>query len=106
LVTVTLAEPKAVPRVGGAVAVMVAGPLFRPVTSPRGLIDATAASAGGTVQPTWFVQIWVLRSLKLQVAVSCTVVPLAIEESGGVIVIEVRIAEVTVTVAEPWLTDS
>jgi hypothetical protein len=40
-------------------------------------------------------------SEKNPVAVSCSLVPLAIEESGGVIVIEVSAAGVTFTVAVP-----
>ena len=40
--------------------------------------------------------------LKFPVAVSCFWVPLGIEESGGVIVIEVKVSGVTVSVAEPW----
>jgi hypothetical protein len=43
----------------------------------------------------------VVPSEKFPVALSCTVVPLAIEELCGFTVIEVRIADVTVTVVEP-----
>jgi hypothetical protein len=48
------------------------------------------------------VQFSVVPSAKLQVAISCSVVPLAIDGSG-VIVIELKVAEVTMTVVEPWM---
>jgi hypothetical protein len=38
----------------------------------------------------------------MQVAVSCSVVPLAMVEIGGVTAIDVKVASVTVIVAEPW----
>jgi hypothetical protein len=43
----------------------------------------------------------VVPSEKTPVAVSCTLVPLAIEGFGGVIVIDARVAAVTVTVVDP-----
>jgi hypothetical protein len=48
-----------------------------------------------------FVRSCIVPSEKFPVAVRFTVVPLAIEELGGFTVIEVTIADVTVTVVEP-----
>jgi hypothetical protein len=53
------------------------------------------------VQLTDCVRFSVLRSEKTQVAVSCREVPLAIEGFGGVIVIDVSVAAVTVRVVDP-----
>ena len=53
------------------------------------------------VQLADVVRSWVLPSEKVPVAVSCTVVPLAIGGFGGVIVIDVSVAGVTVTVVVP-----
>src|SRR5215471_6245610 len=83
---------------------MVVFPTATPVTSPLvGEVSLTDAIPPlPEVQLTRLVQVSVVPSLKLQVAVSCSVVPLALEGSG-VIVIEVRVAALTVTVVEPWM---
>ena len=77
-------------------------PTLRPVTSPwlpEALLTCAIAPLPD-VQVTCVVRSWVVSSLKLPVAVSCTVVPLAIEGSGNT-VIETKVAEVTVIVPEP-----
>jgi hypothetical protein len=98
-VTVTVVEPSIPLR--AAVIEMLPTPM--PVTTPSGsgmsLTWAIVSSA--EVQLTSVVRSWVVPSLKLPVAVSCTVVPLAIEGSGGVTIIEVSVAALTVTVVEP-----
>jgi hypothetical protein len=51
------------------------------------------------------IRTWVEPSLKVPVAVSCTAVPLAIEEVAGVTAIEVKTAAVTVRPVVPWIID-
>jgi hypothetical protein len=55
------------------------------------------------IQLTCLLRSSVVPSLNVPVAASCTVVSLAIEGPGGVSVIEVNVAAVTVTVVEPWM---
>jgi hypothetical protein len=98
-VVVTPVDPETPPRV----AVMVAFPTPVPVTSPR-LPTAllTAASDGSEeVQVTRAVRFWVVPSEKSPVAISCLLVPLAIAELGGVMVIPVRVADVTTIKVDP-----
>ena len=52
-------------------------------------------------QDAVFVRSCILPSEKVPVAVSCTLVRLAMEGFGGVIAIELRVAEVTLTVVDP-----
>ena len=74
-------------------------PTADPVTRPSGATLARVVSA--EVQLAVCVRSSVLRSEKTPVAVRCTEVPLAMEGPGGVTAIEVRTAEVTVTVVAP-----
>jgi hypothetical protein len=60
-----------------------------------------ACASDEEVQLAESVRFSVVPSEKFPVAVSCAVVPLGIEEVGGVTVIDSRIAAVTVTVAVP-----
>ena len=84
------------------VADIVVVPAERPQTRPACVKLPTMTIALPTEdQAASLVQSCVLLSLKVQVAVSCTVVPLAIEGLGGVTTIEDKVAAVTVTVAEP-----
>jgi hypothetical protein len=53
------------------------------------------------IQPALVVRSSVVPSEKVPVAVSCMVVPLGIEECGGVTAIDLRIAAVTATVVDP-----
>src|SRR5262245_1169432 len=87
-VTVTKAEPVTPLREP----LMVAGPTATPVTSPfdSGKLLTTALPLE-EIQLTWLVQSSAVLSLKAQFAVSCTVVPFAIEGAGGVIEIELRV---------------
>jgi hypothetical protein len=78
---------------------MVAIPTPVPVTRPEGL--TVARPFDEEVQLAVEVKSSVVPSEKTPVAVSCTLVPLAIEGFGGVIVIDVRVAAVTVTVVDP-----
>ena len=87
-----------------SVPVIVVFPTPVPVASPFvGFVSLTPTTALlPEVQFTSFVQSCVVPSLKLQVADSCTVVPLGRMEVGGVTTIDAKVAGVTVTVAEPW----
>ena len=98
-VTVTAVVPDTPPKV----ALIVALPTPLPVTRPRlGAVLLTAATDGAEeTQVTNAVRFWVVPSEKSPVAMSCSLVPLAIEELGGVIVIAVSTAAVTVTVVVP-----
>jgi hypothetical protein len=98
-VTVTVAEPWMPLRV----AVMEVLPIAKPVTSP--LVPETLLTCATVLSPdvqlTCVVRFAVLPSLKVPVAVSCTVVPFAIEEVVGVTAIEDTVAAVTLTVVDP-----
>jgi len=98
-VTVTVVAPDTPPRV----AVIVALPTPIPVTRPwLPGASLTVASVGAEeIQVTNAVRFWVVPSEKSPVAMSCSLVPSAIEELGGVIVIAVSTAAVTVTVVVP-----
>ena len=69
------------------------------MTSP--LLLTVAMGSADEIQLAEAVRFWVVPSEKLPVAMSCWLVPAAIEELGGVIVIEVSTAAVTVTVVVP-----
>jgi hypothetical protein len=95
-VTVTAVVPDTPARV----ALIVALPAALPITRPwLGAVLLTAATDGAEeAQVTNDVRFWVVPSEKSPVAMSCSLVPLAIEEFGGVIVIAVNTADVTVRV--------
>jgi hypothetical protein len=98
-VTVTVVVPDTPPNV----ALIVALPAAVPVTTPRpGAVLLTAATDGAEeTQVTNVVRFWVVPSEKSPVAMSCSLVPVAIEELGGVIVIAVSAAAVTVMLVVP-----
>ncbi len=98
-VTVTVVVPDTPPRV----AVIVALPTPIPVTRPwlPGASLTVASDGAEETQVTNAVRFWVVPSEKSPVAMSCSLVPSAIEELGGVIVIAVSTAAVTVTVVVP-----
>jgi hypothetical protein len=79
--------------------VIVAVPTPVPVTRPR--LFTVAMVPDDDVQLAVAVKSSVVPSEKTPVAASCTLVPLAIEGFGGVIVIDARVAAVTVTVVDP-----
>lgn len=95
-VTVTVV----VPDTPAKVALTVALPTPIPVTRPwLGAVLLTATTDGAEEdQVTNAVRFWVVPSEKFPVATSCWLVLLAIGILGGVIVIEVSTADVTVTV--------
>ena len=74
-------------------------PVTRPLLSAAALTWAVAALV--EVQLTSLVRSSVVPSLKLPVALSWTEVPLAIDACGGVMVMAVRTAEVTVMTVDP-----
>ena len=80
------------------VAVMLLEPIAAPVARPVVLIftDAWLDEA----QVAVFVRFCVLPSLKVPVAVNCTVVPFAIEVFGALMVIDCNVAAVTVNTKE------
>ena len=92
-VTVTVVAPDTPAKV----ALIVAFPAAVPVTRPwLGAVLLTPATDGAEeAQVTNAVRFWVVLSENSPVAISCWLVPLAIEISG-VIVIEVSTADVTV----------
>src|SRR5215472_2035383 len=92
--TVAVVEPDTPWRVP----VIGVDPALTPVTNPSGLTVAMALLP--ELQVTWLVRIWVLPSLKMPVAISCTEVPLAMVGSG-VIMIDCKVALVTMKVAVP-----
>ena len=98
-VTVTAVASDTPPRV----AVMVALPRSLPITRPwlPAVLLTAAIDAAEEAQVTNAVRSWVVLSEKIPFAVSCPLVPLAIEKFGGVIVIAVSTAAVTVTVVVP-----
>jgi hypothetical protein len=85
------------PDIPARVALTVPLPTAFPVTRPRGAVLLTAATDGEEeAQVANAVRFWVVPSEKFPVAVSCLLVPLAIEISGSVIVIELSAADRTV----------
>jgi len=98
-VTVTVVAPDTPPRVALIVALPTPIPVTRPWLPGASL---TVASVGAEeTQVTNVVRFWVVPSEKSPVAMSCSLVPVAIAELGGVIVIPVSTAAVTVTVVVP-----
>jgi len=88
------------PDTPAKVALMVALPAALPVTRPwlGAVLLTEATDAAEEAQVTKAVRFWVVPSEKFPVAVSCWLVPAAIETLGGVIVIEVSTADVTIRV--------
>ena len=72
---------------------MLLEPIAAPVARPAALILTVAGL--DEAQVAVFVKFCVLPSLKVPVAVNCTVVPLAIEEFVAVMVIDCSVAAVT-----------
>jgi hypothetical protein len=98
-VVVTVVEPDTPNRV----AVMAALPTPLPVTTPWLPVALLTGATEGLeeTQLAKFVKSWVVPSEKFPVANSCSLVPLAIEGLGGVMVIELSDASVSVTVVDP-----
>ena len=99
----TVTVTAAVPDTPAWVAVIVAEPTPVPVTSPwlpcASLTTALVESED--VQLADCVRSWVDLSEKVPVAVSCWLVPLAIDTDGGVTTIEESVGDVTVAVMDP-----
>ena len=76
------------------VAVMLVDPMAVPIAKPVALMLTTVGLE--LAQITEFVRSWVLPSLKVAVALYCTLVPLAIEELLVLIVIDCSVAAITV----------
>jgi hypothetical protein len=91
-VTVRVVLPETVPEV----AVMVVVPAVRAVARP--LLLTVATKGLDELQVTCVVISWIVPSEKVPVAVNCWVVPPGTLGSAGVIVMEDRVAEVTVRV--------
>ena len=91
------------PDTPASVAVIVVLPAAVPITTPwlPAALLTVAIDPTEEAQVTNAVRSWVVPSEKIPFAVNCSLVPLAIEEFGGVIVIEVSTAAVTVTVVVP-----
>ena len=85
-------------------ALMVVDPTATPVASPfePAALETVAVVGADEVQVAWLVMSWWVLSENVPVAVNCCVVPLAIEGLGGVTAMDWRVAEVTVTLVEPW----
>ena len=94
-VTVTVVAPDTPPRVAVIVALPAPVPITRPWL-PAALLTVTGGAE--EAQVTNAVRSWVVPSEKFPVALSCSLVPAAIEELAGVMSIEVSAAAVTVTV--------
>src|SRR3954451_13736540 len=69
----------------------------RPWPVARPLPETVAAAVLEEFQVAELVRFWVLPSLKVPVAVNCSVLPLAIEVLGAVMLIDCRVAGVTVS---------
>ena len=80
---------------------MVTGPLATPVARPPAAIVATAALEEDQV--TELVRFCVLPSVKVPVAVNCSVSPRAIEGFAGVTAIELNAALLTMIVVVPLI---
>ena len=96
--TVTVVDP--VTLVAACVALIVAVPPFTGVTSPLepDALLMVAMDLFADFQVTWVVRSWLEPSEKLPVAVYCTGAPTAIVAVPGVIVMDMRVAAVTVSV--------
>jgi hypothetical protein len=97
-VAVSVAEPLTEPNV----AVIVAVPGSTLVASP--IVEEMVATVGALeLHCTLPVMSWVLPSLNVPVAVNCCVTPSGSVGIAGVTAIETRVADVTVTFAEPLI---
>ena len=94
-VTVSVVEPVIAPET----ALMVVDPA--PTAEARPAAEIVAAPVFVELQVAEAVRFWVLPSLKVPVAVNCSVSPLAIEGFAGVTLIDESVAAVTVSVVEP-----
>lgn len=95
LVTVRFVDPE----IDADVAVMVAVPTARPLANPAVVMLAVVFATA--LQVTDAVRSCVELSVKVPVAVNCSVTPIGTEGFGGVTEMETRAAEVTVSVAVP-----
>jgi hypothetical protein len=97
-VTVTVVDPET----PALVAVMVAVPTLIVVTEPpMPALPTTATVGDDECQAAVFVRSCAVASEKVPVAVSCTLLPWAMEGFAGATRIELRVADVTVTLVEP-----
>jgi hypothetical protein len=94
-VTVRFVDPEIDPDVAVIVAVPTARPLAKPAVVMLAVVFATA------LQVTDAVRSCVELSVKLPVAVNCSVTPMGTDGFGGVTAMEMRAADVTVRVAVP-----
>jgi hypothetical protein len=94
-VTARIVEPVTPPET----ALMVVDPAPTPEARPAELMVATPVFV--ELQVTEAVRFWVVPSLKVPVAVNCSVSPLAIEGFVGVTLMEASVAAVTVRVVVP-----
>ncbi len=84
-------------------AVILVVPVARDVASPDELIDATVGAE--EIQSTDDVKSWIDVSEKVPIAINCCVLPRGMAVFVGVIVNDVRIAGVTVSVADVETTE-
>jgi len=96
-VTVRLVDPEIEPDVAVIVAVPAARPLARPVVVMLAMLPATA------LHVTELVRFCVEPSLKVPVAVNCSVTPIGTEGLGGVTAMEESAPAMTVSVVEPLM---
>jgi hypothetical protein len=96
-VTVRLVDPEIEPEVAVIVAVPAVRPLARPAVVMLAMLPATA------LQVTELVRFCVEPSLKVPVAVNCSVTPIGTEGLAGVTAIEESDAAVTVSIVEPLI---
>jgi len=98
VVTVTVAEPTLLPKLRGAVAVMVVDPgemaVVIPLLFPELLTEATLLFVEAQVQGT--VRSWVLPSLKVPVALRLTMTPAGMAKLAGAISTLSKVALLTV----------
>jgi len=96
-VAAVIASAKILEVIPPWVAVMLLDPTAAAVSKPP---DATVAAGEEEVQVTEPVRFCVVPSLNVPVAVSCSVVPLAIEEFGALIMMDCSVTTPAVTVSE------
>src|SRR5262249_33515383 len=96
-VTVRLVDPEIEPDVAVIVAVPAARPLARPVVVMLAMLPATA------LHVTELVRFCVEPSLKVPVAVNCSVTPIGTEGLGGGTAMEESAPAMTVSVVEPLM---
>jgi len=96
-VTVRFVDPEIDPDV----AVIVAVPATRPLASPAVVMLAMVLATA--LHVTELVRFWVEPSLKVPVAVNCSVTPIGTEGLAGVTAREESAAAVTVSIVEPLM---